>query len=102
MLGASPVEKYITFGLVGSWQIDPMAMLAKLSLTIDQLAGWVKKFVVFHNPPAIPAAKTVLPVASEASTMMARIRPDVYSLFALRLPLLGPTTSYMGPRAVHA
>src|SRR5262245_17543286 len=78
LLVASPVEKYITAGFDGSWQIDEMARLLNRSFIFCQLGIVERKLVHFHNPPAIPPTKTVLPLGSfKVSTRIAAILPEV-------------------------
>src|SRR5689334_4239497 len=78
LLVASPVAKYMICGLDGSWQIEDTAMLEKRSLIGCQLGIVESMLVHFQSPPAIPPAKTVLPVGSfKVSSNTAAILPDV-------------------------
>ena len=52
-------------------------------------------------PPSMPPTQTVLPVASEISTHIARTLPEATPLAARVLPLLGPTASVYGPLSVQ-
>ena len=60
---------------MGFWQILAIAKLENKSLMGVQV-GFVSVIsVVFHNPPPTLAAKTVFPVASFLSIIIARVLP---------------------------